>query len=629
MKVLFASSECAPFSKSGGLADVAYSLPPALQGIGIETAVVTPLYRCVRERFSDSLTYVRSCVSAIGYRDYHLDLFKGSLGSVPIWFIGCDELFDRPKLYGYYDDAVRFALFSKAVIDNLMTMEFAPDILHCNDWETAPAVLYLKDRQAVDPSYGRVKSVFTIHNIAYQGQYGRDIMETLGLAPGWFDGALAYIYDGREDINLMKGAMLMADAVSTVSPNYARELHYPEFGCGLQGVVDLVDGKLFGILNGIDVNRYDPSSDPSIATNFDTDNIIGKAMCKLSVQKAFGLDEEIECPLLASVARLVEQKGIELIKQVLPGLMDLGCQLIIFGEGEQQYVDYFNWAKRTWPGQVGFSNEYSEEVANSVFAGADMYLMPSRFEPCGLSQMMAMRYGTVPIVHETGGLKDSVRGYKDFDGIGDGFSFIDYSAKGLYLAVMQAVRLFFGDDEKFQDIRRRCMTKDFTWKKSARAYRNMYETIIDTKGGTEIPFEKAFQTLKKAFTAVDNSNKKEIPEIVHRNYHRAFQITVTGRTEGIFYVEFKDGNMYMEPASYFNADAYLECSYDNLLDLTSGKVSADTLFLTDQLKITGNLARGYDIKHVLSPVSEMAKRALEIRRRFHELNEVDKTGQAE
>jgi len=377
----------------------------------------------------------------------------------------------------------------------------------------------------------------------------------------------------------------------------------------------MIDGKLYGILNVINMKRYDPSLDTTLPVNFDTSNIMGKALCKHKIQKMFGLDQEIEWPLLASVARLVEQKGIELVKQVLPGLMDLGCQLIVFGQGEQQYIDYFNWAKENWPGQVGFSSDYTEEVASMIFAGADMYLMPSRFEPCGLSQMMAMRYGTVPIVHETGGLKDSVRGYKEFDGIGDGFSFMDYSAKGLYLAVVQAVRLFFGDDEKFLEIRKRCMTKDFSWNKSAQSYRSMYEKIVDTTGGAELSFEDAFANLKAAYIELDANNRATLPDIVRTGYKRAFQITMTGRAEGTFYVAFEGGEMFIEPYNYEGADAYIECTYDNLMDMALGNVSADSLFLSDQLKITGNLARGYDIRHILVPISEIGRRFNEIHKK--------------
>lgn len=620
MKILFATSECAPFSKSGGLADVAFSLPPALAAGGDEIAIVTPYYQCVRESFADKVTWISSWNIQVGWRWIQMEIYKGELDGVTVWFLGNDELFNRPKLYGYYDDPVRFAAFSKALVDTLGFLSFVPDILHCNDWETALAVLYLKDAQAVNPAFRSVKSVFTIHNIAYQGQYGRNMMDDLGLDPGWYDGALSYVYEGRQDINLMKGAMLMADAVSTVSPNYARELHYDTYAHGLQGVIDMVDPKLYGILNGINMDHYDPAKDPRIIVNFDEKDLIGKALCKHEIQRIFGLAEEIEWPLLASVARLVEQKGIELVKQVLPGLMDMGVQLIVFGQGEQQYIDYFNWAKENWPGQVGFSSDYTEEMASMIFAGADMYLMPSRFEPCGLSQMMAMRYGTVPIVHETGGLKDSVRGYKEFDGIGDGFSFMDYSAKGLYLAVEQAVKLFFGDDEKFVEIRKRCMTKDFSWDKSAGAYRQMYEKIADVHGDAEIGFEEAFETLKKAYMEMDETNKKGHPEIVRENYHRSIQITMNGRAEGTFYVEFENGIMSIEPYEYHGADAYVDCSYDNLLAMAKGEKKPDAMFLSGQLKISGNIARGSDIRNLLAPVSELGLRLNEIRRMAEEMD---------
>ena len=620
MKILFATSECAPFSKSGGLADVSFSLPSALQAEGNEIAIVTPLYQCVTEKFADKITYVSSTSIWVGSRRLYLGIFRGDLDGVPVWFIDNEEMFKRSKLYGYYDDPVRFAFFSKAVVETLGELGFMPDILHCNDWETALAILYLRDAQMVDSRYKDVKAVYTIHNIAYQGQYGRDMMEPLGLDPGWYDGALSYIYENRQDINLMKGAMLMADAVSTVSPNYARELHYPEYAHGLQGVIDLVDYKLYGILNGINEEHYNPATDPRIVTHFDKDHIIGKALCKHEIQKIFGLDEEIEWPLLASVARLVEQKGIELVKQVLPGLMDLGVQLIVFGQGEQQYIDYFNWAKENWPGQVGFSSDYTEEMAAKIFAGADMYLMPSRFEPCGLSQMMAMRYGTVPIVHETGGLKDSVRGYKEFDGIGDGFSFMDYSAKGLYLAVEQAVKLFFGDDEKFVEIRKRCMTKDFSWNKSARAYMQMYEKIVDHHSGVELTFEEAFENLKAAYIEVDKTNKQAHPDIVRTSYHRAFQITMNGRAEGTFFVEFKNGEMTVEPFGYEGADAYIDCSYDNLMAMAKGEVKTDTLFLGGQLRISGNLSRGYEFRNELAPISELGLRLHQIRRSAEEMD---------
>jgi len=392
MKVLFVTSECAPFSKSGGLADVAFSLPPALKAAGDDIAVITPMYQCVKERFGAQLEKTMETYIRLGNRESYCGLYRGENNGVTMWFVDNEEFFLRPRLYGYDDDKLRFAWFCRAVIDLLTHLDFIPDILHCNDWETALAVIYLKNDQAWRDDLRNIKSVYTIHNIAYQGQFGaEELTRTFALPEGWYDGGLGYVYEGRRDVNLMKGAMLMADAVSTVSPTYALELHHPEFGCGLQGVADMVEQKLYGILNGIDMAHYDPRTDKRIPHAFSVDDMAGKARCKAVIQKKFGLTQEPYWPLLVSVARLVEQKGIELIREILPQLMELGVQLIIFGQGDQHYIDYFNECTRRWPGQLGFSSDYSKEMASKVFTGADFYLMPSRFEPCGLSQMMAMR----------------------------------------------------------------------------------------------------------------------------------------------------------------------------------------------------------------------------------------------
>ena len=603
MKILFVTSECAPFSKSGGLADVACSLPPALKAEGHDIAIVTPLYQCVKNKFGDQITYVKDTTITLGWRSLYCGLYKGEWNGVTVWFVDNNDFFDRPKLYGYDDDALRFAYFSKAVIDLLPDYDFMPQVIHCNDWESALAVVYLKDAQTLDRSLRTIKSVYTIHNIAYQGQFGESqLVDTFALDQGWYDGGLGYEYEGRRDINLMKGAMLMADAVTTVSPTYARELHYPYFAHGLQGVVDIIDGKLYGILNGIDTAHYDPVTDPVIPANFSTKDFSGKAKCKAYIQEHFGMKVEDEWPMLASVARLVEQKGIELIKQILPQLMDMGVQLVVFGQGEERYIEYFNWAKSQWPDQIGFSSDYNEEMASIIFSGADMYLMPSRFEPCGLSQMMAMRYGTVPIVHSTGGLKDSVRPYKDFDGIGDGFAFSDYHAKDLLLAIQEAVMLYFSNEKQFKELRKRGMTKDFTWTKSAREYARMYADICDTKDSQPlIPFAEAFDKLKKAYIKVDAANKAAYPERIDENYRQILQIRFSGRAEGTMYVAFSMGDIHVEPFSYAGADAYIECSYDNLLKIAAGKVSVDSLFLNGQLKITGNLSKGYAMRNLLAP----------------------------
>ncbi len=601
MKILFATSECAPFSKSGGLADVAFSLPPALKKAGNEVAIITPLYKCVRDKFMDQLTFVKNLGIKLGEAVHHCGLYRSELDGVTVWFTENDGLFDRPTLYGYDDDKFRFAYFSRAIIELLPELDFMPEIIHCNDWETALAIVYLKNDQAWRYDLQGIKTVYTIHNIAYQGQFGEAEMgRTFALPWGWYDGGLGYEFEGRRDVNLMKGAMLMADAVSTVSPTYARELHNPTFGMGLQGVADMVEYKMYGILNGINMDHYDPTKDPRIVANFSVDDMEGKAKCKQHIQEVFQMDIEPEWPMLCSVARLNEQKGIELIKQILPDIMKMGVQLVVFGQGEQRYIDYFNWAKAQWPGQIGFSSNYTEDMAAQIFAGADMYLMPSRFEPCGLSQMMAMRYGTVPIVHETGGLKDSIRPYSDFDGIGDGFSFQEYTAKALRLAILSAVRVYFGDEKTWKILRRRGMEKDFSWEKSADQYNRMYGDIFD--GGSsdgEMTFEEAFANLKEQYEAHVGRLLEEMPDLFDEDYHLVVEFNVTGRGAGVCYLEFTKDGLKMEPYNYNDADAQVSCSYDNLMSMITGKVSGKKLFMNGQLKLTGNLSRGTELRYLL------------------------------
>ena len=600
MKILFATSECAPFSKSGGLADVAFSLPPALQKAGHECAIITPLYQCVKAKYWDTLTQVKLLGVRLGETVHHCGLYRGELDGVTVWFVENDGLFDRPKLYGYDDDKFRFAYFSRAIIELIPLLDFMPEILHCNDWETAPAIIYLKNDQAWRTDLQGIKTVYTIHNIAYQGQFGAEELEkTFALPSGWYQGGLGYEFEGRHDINLMKGAMLMSDAVSTVSPTYARELHSPTFGMGLQGVADTVEYKLYGILNGINMDHYDPSKDPRIVANFDVDNMEGKAACKQRIQEFFDMDIDERSPMLCSVARLNEQKGIELIREILPRVMEMGVQLVVFGQGEQRYIDYFNWAKATWPGQIGFSSNYSEDMAAQIFAGADMYLMPSRFEPCGLSQMMAMRYGTVPIVHETGGLKDSIRPYRDFDGIGDGFSFQEYTGKALYLAILEAVRLYFGDMKTWKILRKRDMEKDFSWAKSADQYARMYGDISDGGSGEEISFQEAFENLKAKYVEhIDKLRESGALEF-DPDYHLAIEFTITGRGAGVCYCEFTPDGLNMQPYTYEQADARVSCSYDNLMSMITGKVKGSKLFMNGQLKISGNMTRGTELRMLL------------------------------
>lgn len=603
MKIFFATSECAPFSKSGGLADVAFSLPPALKATGDDVLIITPYYKCVKDKFAKEIKYVKNKTCTLGWRKIKYAIRTGELNGVKVYFIDNEDFFNRDKLYGYDDDKLRFAFFSKVVVDLALELDFVPDIIHCNDWETALAVIYLEDQKCVKKELSQIKSVYTIHNIAYQGQFGRNEMkDTFGLDDGWYEGGLKYVYQGREDINLMKGAMLIAHAVSTVSQTYARELHTPYFGAGLHEVVDIIDGKLYGILNGIDVNHYDPKSGAYIPYKFSSTAMAGKAKCKKYIQEKFGLLQEENWPLFAAVARLNEQKGFELIKEILPKMMKMGVQLIVFGQGEQRYIDYFNWAKSNWPGQIGFSSDYTEKVASEIFAGADFYLMPSRFEPCGLSQMMAMRYGTIPVVHETGGLKDSVRGYREFDGIGDGFSFMDYTPRALYLAILAAVKVYFGDVDTFKTIRRRCMVKDLSWDKSADQYNRMYNEISKSKTSLEpLTYFEAYENVKGYIEALDKKNRSRYPENYTDNLDLRVQYVIRERGEGEFRIHFTKDETIIEPLRDPNADVYVEVSYDTMIAIFEGKMSPDKLFLNGQMKITGNYSKGALLKNYLRP----------------------------
>ena len=599
MKILFVTSECAPFSKSGGLADVAFSLPPALKKAGNDVAIITPYYRCVKDRFANEIKFDSEYEVTLGYRKLYCGLLKGKLSGVTVYFVDNQDFFDREKLYGYDDDKLRFAFFSKAVIELMEKMNYIPDVLHCNDWETALSVIYLKDDQVLRPVYRNVKTVFTIHNIAYQGQYGRnELYDTFGLDEGWYEGALAYEFEGRSDVNLMKGAMLMADAVSTVSPTYARELHTKQFGKGLEGVCDLVESKMYGILNGIDPDHYDPTKDKRIVENFSYKDLSGKHACKEYLQETFGLKKMKNWPLFVVVARLVEQKGIDLIRYILPDMMKKGMQVIIFGQGEQNYVNYFEWCKERYPGQLGFSSDYTEEMAARVFAGADFYLMPSAFEPCGLSQMMAMRYGTIPIVHETGGLKDSVRPYSDFDGIGDGFSFVGYTAKGLMLAIEEAVKVYFAQRETFETIRERCMKKDFSWKKSAQAYMKMYADISGSGFDPNVTFNDAYDVLKFVYDSLDLKNSEYLKQ-QDDDYEIIVQVRIEGPGEGTFYIKINKDGYEMEPYNYKDADVYLTATLDNIYDMLQGRISFDKLFVNGQLKIDGNISKAAELRNLI------------------------------
>ena len=475
MRILYVTGEAFPFCKTGGLADVAGSLPPALAKSGDQVAVILPLYGQIGQQWRQQMTFRRYIYVDLGWRHEYCGLFSLESRGVTWYFVDNEHYFARSRLYGEFDDGERFAFFSKAVIDLLPSLDWMPDVLHCNDWQTALVPIYLKDVATRWPEVRRIRTVFTIHNIEYQGRFGSDTVDQLfGLDRGWYnDGTLQM--DG--DVNLMKGAMLMADAVTTVSPTYAAQLHDPAYAEGLDSIINAIGWKMHGVVNGIDTQDYDPARDPALPERYDPDHMAGKAACKDALQAALGLHREADTPLIAMVTRLVGHKGLDLVQRAMDGIMATGCQFVVLGTGDGGYEDFFRWKAGQYPGRLSAQILYAEDLSRRIYAAADLFLMPSRSEPCGLSQMIAMRYGAVPIVRATGGLADTVRSCQVGQSDGTGYLFGDYDAGAMLSVVGQATGLYRGDREGFNAVRRRGMTADFGWERSAAAYRHIYENL--------------------------------------------------------------------------------------------------------------------------------------------------------
>lgn len=475
MKVLYTASEAVPFCKTGGLADVAGSLPPALAAQGVETAVILPLYRRVKERFADQLTFLCYDYVDLAWRHAYCGLFSLKKDGVTWYFLDNEQYFGRPELYGCADDGERFGFFSRAVVKMLDHLDFWPDVIHCNDWQTALIPIYLKDDGVREERYRSVRTVLTIHNIEYQGRYDPYCLGDLfGLDRGWVDDG-TLLLDG--DLNLLKGAILTADAVNAVSPTYAQELKNPYFAHRMEGILTQCGYKLSGVLNGIDMKLYDPAADPRIAANYTAEDVSGKAADKAALQKALGLRPEPETPIIAMVSRLVTHKGLDLIREVMGDIMELPVQFVLLGSGDAAYEDFFRHAAERWPERMAIRLGYDEALSMAIYAGADLFLMPSRSEPCGLSQMIAMRYGTVPIVRETGGLKDTVQPYEAWRDAGTGFTFANYSSADMLHVIREAVYLYKDYPDAFARLRRRAMERDFSWNRSAGDYLKIYAAV--------------------------------------------------------------------------------------------------------------------------------------------------------
>ena len=475
MKILFATSEAVPFCKTGGLADVAGSLPQALAQAGNEVEVILPLYQRVSDKWKDQLEFICHIEVPLGWRRVYCGLFRLEKDGVLWYFVDNEYYFKRDALYGHYDDGERFGFFSRAIVSLMPALQFMPEVIHCNDWQTALVPIYLKDECVRWPEIRGIKTVFTVHNIEYQGRYGKETLEDLfGLAPGWFaDGTIAM--DG--DVNLLKGALMTCDAITAVSPTYAQELRYAFFAHGMESVMQRNAGKVHGVLNGIDMVRYDPSKGTGIQNKFSVKNMAGKAKNKAYLQEQMSLEVKPDVPVIGIVSRLVSHKGLDLVCKVFDQIMDLNCQFVVLGSGDWNYEQFFEQKRGQYNGRMGLYRGYNEELANAIYAGADLLLMPSKSEPCGLAQMIAMRYGTVPIVRETGGLKDTVHPYEAWCGAGNGFTFADYNSGDMLYVIRQAVELYYDKPAEFANLRKSGMTEDFSWSRSAEAYNGIYQKI--------------------------------------------------------------------------------------------------------------------------------------------------------
>ena len=476
MKILFAASEVAPFIKTGGLADVAGSLPNALAKAGHEVAVILPLYEGISGEWRSQMTFLKYFNVTLSWRQVYCGVFQLERDGVLYWFVDNEYYFKRWQLYGHFDDCERFAYFSRAVIEVTGQLDWAPDIIHCNDWQTALVPVYLLEDRYRIPQLANAKTVFTIHNIEYQGRYGDQVLEdVIGLGRNYFnEGMLAF----HDDVNLMKGAIMASNFVTTVSPTYAQELRTPFYAHGLDGIINQQSGKLQGILNGIDMDFYDPAKRTGLAANFNIKTLKkGKAACKQALQRAVGLNEDPNVPIIACVSRLVGHKGFSMVTDVLNNIMEQNVQMVVLGTGDWQYEEAFRHAQWQYPGRFSAQLTYSGPLSEQIYAGADMFLMPSVSEPCGLSQMIAMRFGTLPIVRETGGLKDTVFPYNRFEGTGRGFTFADINAYDMLWVIREAIGLYYNNQEAWVSMQKEGMTADFSWNQSAQEYLNIYQRI--------------------------------------------------------------------------------------------------------------------------------------------------------
>ena len=476
MKLFFAASEVAPFIKTGGLADVAGSLPNALAKLGHDVRVILPLYSAIPAMWRRQMTFLKSFHFPLSWRNAYCGLFSLAYQGLTYYFIDNEYYFQREGLYGQFDDGERFAYFSRAVVEVPIQLGWSPDIIHCNDWQTSLVPVYLLEARHREPLLMHTKSVFTIHNIEYQGQFDRNILgDVLGLDESYFREDMLSYYG---DVNLVKGAIYAADYITTVSPTYAKELQYAFYAHGLEGVIADNYHKFTGILNGIDMEHNNPATDPFLPAPYSAADPSGKAACKAALQEKLGLNVDPDVPIIACISRLVAHKGYELVTAAFPKILEHYVQFVVLGTGDWGIESFFRIAAQEYPGRVSANLMYSAELASQLYAGADLLLMPSISEPCGLSQMIAMRYGTVPIVRLTGGLKDSVPSYNPTTGTGLGFTFGSITPGDLLGAIDRGLEAYETDRPNWTALMKRGMTTDFSWDQSAAAYEKVYQKVM-------------------------------------------------------------------------------------------------------------------------------------------------------
>ena len=469
-KIIFLGSECAPFIATGGLADVLGSLPKALaKNKNLDVSVILPLYSNVNQEFRADFKFITSFNVSVSWRLQYAGVFYYEYQGVKFYFIDNEYYFKREgNIYGFYDDGERYAFFSRAALDTIARLNIYPDILHCNDWQTAASIIFLKGMYYGDANFKKIKTVFTIHNIEYQGIFG---MGTFGDVFG-FPESIKNFVEFNGNVNLMKGAIEMTDIVSTVSPTYAEEIKNAYFAHGLENIINANANKLCGILNGIDVDYYNPETDKYLFKNYSLDNLSGKATCKAELQKMLNLPVREDVPLIAIISRLVSHKGLDLVRSAIESILAQDVQVVILGKGEIAYEKFFEHVSNCYAGKCATVIAFNQDLSRKIYSGADIFLMPSKMEPCGLSQMIASRYGTVPVVRETGGLNDSIKAYTGVKG--NGFTFHNYNAHDMLYVINEAIRTY-KDKNRWADVQKRAMTTDFSWNVQAGEYEKLYD----------------------------------------------------------------------------------------------------------------------------------------------------------